>query len=150
MDRRKFIRFVFGGAAAGVVAGAIAPTRVLANTSSSASMMSKMAGGVYYTKKSPGRWAKKVGGHLPNIEVVKSDNGAVVKIITAHGMDPYAHYIVKHMVLDSDFNFIAEHMFDPIKDKAPISEIPVGNYRGVVNVLSVCNKHDTWLNTAEV
>lgn len=150
MDRRKFIRFAFGGAAAGVVAGTLAPTRVLANTSGSVSTMSKMAGGLYYTKESPGRWAKKVGGHLPNIEVVKSDSDAVVKIVTAHGMDPYAHYIVKHMVLDSDFNFIAEHMFDPTKDKAPISEISVGTYRGVINVLSVCNKHDTWLNTADV
>jgi len=150
MNRRKFMRFAFGGAAAGVVAGAIAPTRVLANTSSWASTTSNMAGGVYYTKESPGRWAKKVGGHLPNIEVVKSDGDAVVKIVTAHEMDPYAHYIVKHMVLDSDFNFIAEHMFDPTKDKAPISEISVGSYRGIVNVLSVCNKHDTWLNTAEV
>jgi len=150
MDRRKFMRFAFGGAAAGVAAGTLAPTRVLANASNSASRTSKMAGGVYYTKESPGRWAKKVGGHLPNIEVVKSDSDAVVKIVTAHGMDPYAHYIVKHMVLDSDFNFIAEHMFDPTKDKAPISEISVGTYRGVVNVLSVCNKHDTWLNTAEV
>ena len=62
----------------------------------------------------------------------------------------YEHCIVKHVVLDSDFNFIAEHMFDAKKDKAPISEISVGNYRGVVNVLSVCNKHDTWLNTAKV
>ena len=82
--------------------------------------------------------------------MLKNNNGAVVKIITAHGLAPYAHYIVKHIVLDSDFNFIAEHMFDPMKDKVSISEILIGNYRGVVNVLSVCNKHDTWLNTAEV
>ena len=146
MDRRKFIRLAFGGAAAGIVA----PKLVLANSSDSLSAASNMAGGLYYTKEAPGRWAKKVGGHLPNIKVLKSDSGAVVKVVTAHGMDPYAHYIVKHIVLDSDFNFIAEHMFDPTKDKAPISEIPVGNYRGVINILSVCNKHDTWLNTAEV
>jgi len=150
MDRRKFMRFAFSGAAAGLAASTLAPTRVLASTSTSAETESKMAGGVYYTKESPGRWAKKIGGHLPNIEVVKGDSATVVKIVTAHEMDPYAHYIVKHMVLDSDFNFIAEHMFDPTTDKAPISEISVGTYRGVVNVLSVCNKHDTWLNTAEV
>ncbi len=150
MDRRKFMRFAFGGAAAGLAAGTLAPTLVLASTSTSAASESKMAGGVYYTREFPGRWAKKIDGHLPNIEVVKKDDGAVVKIVTAHGMDPYAHYIVKHMVLDSDFNFIAEHMFDPTTDKAPISEISVGTYRGVVNVLSVCNKHDTWLSTAEV
>ena len=109
-----------------------------------------MAGGVYFTKAQPGRWNKKVGGHLPNIEVVRSDRGSVLKVVTAHEMNAYAHYIVKHIVLDKDFNFIAEQMFDPAKDKAAISEISVGAYRGVINVLSVCNKHDTWLNMAEV
>jgi superoxide reductase len=142
MDRRKFIRFAFGGTAAAMVA----PKLVLAASSSAANM----AGGLYYTREAPGRWAKKIDGHLPNIGVLKRDSGVVVKVLTAHEMDPYAHYIVKHIVLDSNFNFIAEHMFDPTKDKAPISEISVGNYRGVINVLSVCNKHDTWLNTAEV
>jgi len=146
MDRRKFMRFAFGGAAAAIVT----PKLVLAASPSTSSTADNMAGGLYYTKESPGRWAKKIGGHLPNVEVVKGDGGSVVKIVTAHGMDPYAHYIVKHIVLDADFNFIGEQMFDPTKDKAPISEISVGTYRGVVNVLSVCNKHDTWLNTAEV
>lgn len=65
-------------------------------------------------------------------------------------MNAHEHYIVKHIVFDHEFNFIAEQMFDPTKDKAPISEMSVGTYRGIVNVLSVCNKHDTWLNTAEV
>ena len=146
MDRRKFIRLAFGGAAAGIVA----PKLILAESPGSLSAASNMAGGLYYTKEAPGRWAKKVGGHLPNIEVLKSEGRSVVKIVTAHEMDFYGHYIVKHVVLDSDFNFFAENMFDPTKDKAPISEISVGNYRGVINVLSVCNKHDTWLNTAKV
>jgi len=146
MDRRKFIRTTIGGAAAGL----IAPSFAKAGATNYAESTSSMAGGVYFTKANPGRWAKKVGGHLPNIDVVKNEGGAVVKIVTAHEMNPYAHYIVKHIVLDSGFNFIAEHMFDPTKDKAPISEISVGDYRGVISVLSVCNKHDTWLNTAEV
>lgn len=146
MDRRKFIRIAFGGVAAGIVA----PGLAVAGSTSSISAASSMAGGVYYTKAAPGRWGKKADGHLPIIEIVKGDSGSMVKVITAHPMDAYAHYIVKHIVLDKDFNFIAEHMFDPTKDKAPISEMSVGTYRGVVNVLSVCNKHDTWLNTAEV
>lgn len=146
MDRRKFIRTAFGGAAAGL----IAPSLVMAGSNKSAASSSMMAGGVYFTKANSGRWAKKVDGHLPNIEVLKSEGSTVVKIVTAHEMDFYGHYIVKHVVLDSDFNFFAENMFDPTKDKAPISEISVGNYRGVINVLSVCNKHDTWLNTAKV
>ncbi|MEZ0120967.1 MAG: hypothetical protein AB9Q17_12680 [Candidatus Reddybacter sp.] len=74
----------------------------------------------------------------------------MVNIATAHGMDAYAHYIVKHVVLDKDFNFIVEHMFGPTKDKVPISEISVGTYRGLINVLNVCNKRDTWLNSAQV
>ena len=65
-------------------------------------------------------------------------------------MGPYAHYIVKHRVLAGDFDFIAEHMLDPTKDKVPILAISVGTYRGIINALNVCNKHDTWLNTAEV
>jgi len=58
MDRRDFIRL----SAYGTTAGIIAPTAVLASTAS-------MAGGVYYTKDAPGRWSKKVAGHLPAIEV---------------------------------------------------------------------------------
>ena len=146
MDRRKFISMGFSGAAAGLVA----PGLTMAGSAKSATSTSAMAGGVYFTKAHPGRWSKKIGGHFPAIDVLKNGNDAVVRVVTAHEMNAHAHYIIKHVILDSDFNFIAEHMFDPTKDKAPISEISVGNYRGVINVLSVCNKHDTWLNTAEV
>jgi superoxide reductase len=146
MDRRKFISMAFGGATVGL----IAPSLAVAGSTKSAASTSSMAGGVYFTKAQPGRWSKKVGGHLPNIEVVRNGTSSVLKVVTAHEMNAYAHYIVKHIVLDKDFNFIAEHMFDPTKDKAPISEMSVGTYRGLVNVLSVCNKHDTWLNSAEV
>jgi len=139
MQRRNFIRL----AVAGSVTGIIAPEIVLAGSSS-------MAGGVYYTKEAPGRWGKKVAGHLPNIKVLKGDKGVSIKVVTSHGMDDYQHYIVKHIVLDKDFKFIAEKMFDPTKDKVAISEFSLGNYKGAVNVLSVCNKHDSWLNSAVV
>ena len=65
-------------------------------------------------------------------------------------MKGYEHYIVKHIVLDKDYNFITEKVFDPAKDKAPISEHDLGAYKGEVNVLSVCNLHDTWLSVATV
>lgn len=139
MERRNFIHL----AVAGSVAGIIAPSSVLAGSSS-------MAGGLYYTKSAPGRWNKKVAGHLPSIEVSKNSDGVNIQVVTAHGMTGYEHYIVKHIVLDDNFNFIAEKMFDPMKDKAAMSEFSLGKYRGVVNVLSVCNKHDTWLNVARV
>jgi|AZIJ01.1.fsa_nt_gi superoxide reductase len=146
MERRQFIRRVFGGAAAGLVA----PGLVMASSRTSSVNTSSMAGGVYFTEAQPGRWSKKITGHLPNIQVIRNETGTVLKVVTPHEMKAHEHYIVKHIVLDHEFNFIAEQMFDPTKDKAPISEMSVGTYRGVVNVLSVCNKHDTWLNTAEV
>ena len=139
MDRRNFIRLAVAGSATGI----IAPKMVLAGTSD-------MAGGLYYTADAPGRWSKKVAGHLPNIDVSRSDAGISLHVVTSHGMTGYEHYIIKHIVLDSDFNFVAEKMFDPMKDKAPISDFDLGKYSGPVHVLSVCNKHDSWLNSAEV
>ncbi|MBL4712903.1 MAG: hypothetical protein JKX75_10500 [Gammaproteobacteria bacterium] len=139
MNRRNFIRL----SALGATTGIIAPRAVLASASG-------MAGGVYYTKDAPGRWSKKVGGHLPNIEVSKSSAGVSIEVITSHEMLGFDHYIIKHQVLDNNFDFITERMFDPLKDKAPISEFSLGNYSGRIHVLSVCNKHDTWLNIIDV
>jgi len=135
MNRRGFIRLSALGAAAGI----IAPTTVLASSGS-------LAGGVYYTKDAPGRWSKKVGGHWPSIEV----EGNKIQVTTSHAMNGYEHYIVKHMVLNDKYDFITEKMFDPMKDKAPISQFELGNYSGRIYVLSVCNKHDSWLNVADV
>ncbi len=139
MDRRNFIRL----AAIGAGTGMIAPKLAQAKTSS-------MAGGLYYTKDAPGRWGKKIGGHLPSVEVLQGTKGTEIKVTTAHEMNAYGHYIVKHIVLDENYQFLGEHMFDPSKDKAPISTFSLGNYKGKVHVLSVCNKHDTWLNSAVV
>jgi superoxide reductase len=41
-------------------------------------------------------------------------------------------------------------MFDPLKDKAAISELSLEKYSGPVYILSVCNRHDTWMNVTEV
>lgn len=139
MDRRDFIRL----ASVGSVFGIIAPKAVLANSSG-------MAGGVYYTKDAPGRWSSKAGGHLPIIEISKNKEGASLHIVTPHEMKGYEHYIVKHVILDKEFNFIAEKSFDPKVDKAAISDFVLGSYHGPVHVLSVCNKHDTWLAFSEV
>ena len=135
MNRRGFIRL----SALGATAGIIAPTSVLASSSN-------MAGGVYYTKDAPGRWSKKVGGHLPTIEVSEKK----IQVTTSHGMTGYEHYIIKHTILNDKFEFITENMFDPMKDKAPISQFDLGDYAGRIHVLSACNKHDTWLNIADI
>ena len=142
MDRRNFIRL----ATAGSTIGIIAPKTILA--SSSPSVVG--AGGLFYTKDAPGRWSAKVGSHLPDIDVSKSGGETSLQIVTPHGMEGYDHYIVKHLLLDKDFKFIDEKMFDPMKEKLPVSNFVLGNYQGVVNVLSVCNEHDSWLNTIEV
>ena len=139
MNRRRFIGF-------GVAGGAVLAAKpALAGVNESS-----MAGGVYYTAEAPGRWEKKVLSHLPEIEVVKQEQGATVRVRTRHLMEKYDHYIVKHVVLDGDFNFVAEKMFNPLEDQEPWSEFALGAYSGRIYVLSVCNQHDTWLNSAEL
>lgn len=135
MDRRSFIRLTTAGSAAGI----IAPTAVLA----SAPMAG--AGGLFYTKDAPGRWSKKVGLHLPIIEV----SGKTIQVTNKHPMQGFQHYIVKHMVMDKDFNFIDEYVFDPENEK-PVSTFDLGSYSGPIHVSSFCNLHDNWLNIAEV
>ncbi|NOR71445.1 MAG: hypothetical protein GQ532_17435 [Methylomarinum sp.] len=141
MERRNFI----GLSVTGVGASFLAPGIVGAKETNQ-----QMAGGIFYTKQNPGRWSKKIAGHLPNIEIEQLDGMVKVQVVTAHGMDAYQHYIVKHVLLDQDYNFLDEKMFDPMNDKAPISLFTLKNYSGRIYALSMCNKHDLWLNSAEV
>jgi superoxide reductase len=142
MERRDFIRL----SVASVGAGIVAPTTVLAESDQQV----KRASDIYYTKEDPGRWSGKVATHLPSIEIEKAGRKITVKVVTAHEMKGYEHYIVKHVLLDSNHKFLDEHMFDPIKDKAAISTFTLLDYSGLIYVLSMCNKHDLWLNAAEV
>lgn len=135
MDRRNFMKL----SALGASAGLIVPTHALAGTAS-------MAGGVYYTKDAPGRWKDKAGPHIPVVEV----SGKSVLVTTPHEMDGYKHYIVKHMLLNERFEFIGEKMFNPETDQTAISEFTLTDYSGRIHVLSVCNKHDTWMSIAQV
>jgi superoxide reductase len=141
MERRDFIRL----GVAGVGVGILAPTIVLAENSKQIA-----TGNIYYTKDSPGRWSEKVATHLPNIEIQKSGGSVAVKIVTAHEMKGYEHYIVKHVLLDQNYKFIDEHLFNPNNDKAAISTFTLRDYSGPIYALSMCNKHDLWLNSAEV
>ena len=141
MDRRNFIQL----STVGIAAGIAVPTSVFA-----ASNGKSMAGGVYYTRDSPGRWSKKVGGHLPNIELEKTGGKVKVSVVTAHEMNGYDHYIVKHVLLDQNYKFIDEYMFNPMKEKSPVSTFTLQDYSGPLYAVSVCNKHDLWLNSIEV
>jgi superoxide reductase len=139
MERRDFIRL----SVAGVGAGIAAPAIVLAESDK----LVKEVSDIYYTKEDPGRWSGKVASHLPNIEIEKSGGKTTVKAVTAHEMKGYEHYIVKHVLLDSNHKFLDEHRFDPTKDTAAISTFTLQDYSGLIYVLSMCNKHDLWLNS---
>ncbi|MEY3882322.1 MAG: hypothetical protein RIQ94_3118 [Pseudomonadota bacterium] len=127
MERRDFIRL----STVGIVAGVVTPTMVLAN----ADKPVKGTSDIYYTKEDAGRWSGKVATHLPSIDIEK-----VANVV----------YIVKHVLLDSHHKFLDEHLFDPTKDSAALSTFTLKDYSGTLYVLSLCNKHDLWLNSAEV
>jgi len=142
MERRDFIRL----SVISVGAGIVAPTIALADSEKQI----KGASDIYYTKEDPGRWSGKVATHLPNIEIEKAGGKITVKVVTPHEMKGYEHYIVKHVLLDSNHKFLDEHLFDPTKDTAAISTFTLQSYSGMLYVLSMCNKHDLWLNAGEV
>ncbi|BCX88419.1 superoxide reductase [Methylomarinovum tepidoasis] len=137
MRRRHFMT----GAAVLAAAGAVRPA--LAAPPSP-------AGGVYYTQDLPGRWKGKEAGHVPRMEVLGRVGGLHIRVTTAHPMDGCRHYIVKHVILDGKYRFLDEHLFDPEKDKVPVSEFNLGTYRGQIYLLSMCNLHDVWLATYRV
>ena len=141
MDRRNFIRLGVAGGVATLFSPSLANT-----TKATGGAPSLMAGGIFYTQANPGRWGKKVSGHLPVIEKGKDK----IQVITGHVMQAHEHYITKHTLLDRDFNFLDEFLFDPTKHKSAKSEFATQKYSGKIYVLSHCNKHDTWMNEIEL
>lgn len=141
MNRRHFMQTSLTG----VAFSALTPHLAKAET-----VEPSPEGHVYYTRAKPGRWAKKAEGHLPRIEVEKTEGGIKVKVTTPHEMRGHEHYIIKHVLLDARYDFIEEKLFDPARDTVPVSEFtlkdPVGSR---VYVLSLCNLHDLWLASAE-
>lgn len=139
MERRNFIRLgVLGGAA-----GLIVPAALARSVTDS-----PLAGSVYFTEESPGRWSHKAAGHLPRLEWDKS--GGLVQVTTGHEMKGYQHYIIRHILLDDKYQFMDEHMFDPMVDAAPVSTFDLKGYSGTLWALSDCNQHGTWMNSLEV
>lgn len=100
--------------------------------------------GIIYTKENPGKWAKKVGGHLPEVKV----DGNKVTIITNHGMSR-RHFIVKHSIVTIDGQVLAEQTFSPL-DEEPISVFELSVKDTELYATSFCNKHDLWLTTFKV
>jgi superoxide reductase len=147
MDKRSFIRFGLIGSSVGI----IAPKAVFAAAMDSG-LQSKLAGGVYHTEDAFGRWNKGVAElHLPAFEKKVSGGATELHVQSDHHpMNPYAHYIVKHELLNADFRYMQEHPYDPTKDKVPAATFNIEGYRGIVYVLTFCNIHDLWLNMIEV
>lgn len=140
MQRRLFIK---GIGFVGVGTALAIPQVALAGGSDP--MSSKLAGSLYYTQAAPGRWAGKEGGHVPMIE----RNGNSIQVTTGHEMDGFVHYIIKHVILNEQLEFIREQMFNPEKD-SPVSEHDISGLQDVVYAVSLCNKHDAWLNALTI
>ncbi|MDD4915354.1 MAG: desulfoferrodoxin family protein [Methylococcales bacterium] len=141
MKRRDFIRLSVASTGLGLISPA-----ALAQ----AEKQLPAGADIYFTKDAPGHWAGKSATHVPVIEISKTGDSASLKITTPHEMKGYEHYIVKHVLLDKNYKFIDEHMFDPTKDSVAISNFLLKNYTGKVYALSMCNKHDLWVDMAEI
>ncbi|MEJ2119891.1 MAG: hypothetical protein P8Z76_04130 [Alphaproteobacteria bacterium] len=143
MDRRSVLN-LGAVAGAGLFGPVIIPGLSMASTHFN-EFQTPLAGGLFYTKERPGRWANKAAGHLPMIE----RRGDRIRVTTRHPMSGYKHYIVKHMILDENFHYVREKVFDPGVDK-PISEYDISDLKRSVYAISMCNLHDTWISTLRI
>lgn len=141
MRRRTLLKMGLFGTTAAV----FAPRVALSSQNPANPFSSPLAGSIFHTVDSPGRWAGKEGLHVPAIE----RSGSTIEVVTSHEMDGFNHYIVKHTVLDENFGFVGETMFDPETD-SPVSRHDIRDLRNVVYALSMCNKHDMWLNAFDL
>jgi len=96
--------------------------------------------GVVYTKDNPGKWAKKVGSHAPEVKV----EGKKVTLTTKHPMSE-KHYIVRHTLVAADGTVLGSKTFYP-SDKKAVStyELP-SDHGSRFYATSFCNLHDFWV-----
>lgn len=130
-NRRQFLKSTLV-VAAGLTVGA--------NTASADT--GPFPSGVVYTKGDPGKWAKKVGSHVPQVMV----DGNKVALKTKHGMSD-DHYIVRHTLVSADGEVVGSKVFRP--DSKPKSEYTVPG-KGTYYATSFCNLHDFWVTTFTV
>ncbi len=95
--------------------------------------------GLIYTRDKPGKWAKKVESHIPNVQVA----GKKVTITTDHGMSE-KHYIVRHTLVSSEGEVLGEKTFSPTDGEA-VSVFEVEGEHAALYATSFCNKHDFWV-----
>lgn len=101
--------------------------------------------GILYTATNPGKWAKKIKTHAPEVAV----DGGKVTVTTNHSMSE-KHYIVRHTLVSAEGEVLGAKTFTPT-DEEPVSthELPAG-YSGKLYATSFCNKHDFWLTELSV
>jgi superoxide reductase len=135
-NRRTFLKSSLA-VAAGMAVGQISP--VSADSAS-------FPGGIVYTSQNPGKWSKKVGGHVPNVNV----EGNKVTVTTTHGMTD-EHYIVRHTIVSGNGDVLGEKTFSPSDAEAKsVFELPDAHSKYVWDTTtryatSFCNKHDLWV-----
>ena len=144
MNRRSFFTksIILGST---LISSLNIPNFVLANPSNKKVLNGPLAGNVFYTENNPGRWSKKVKGHLPTFELDEK----ILEVTTGHEMRGFEHYIIKHVIFDENLHIIGETFFNPEKD-VPISRHNIGNYQNTIYALSLCNIHDAWLNAIDI
>ncbi len=135
-NRRAFLKSSLA-VAAGMAVGHVSPV--------SADSVS-FPKGVVYTKQNPGKWSKKVGGHLPKVEV----EGNKVTVTTTHGMTD-EHYIVRHTIVSRNGDVLGEKTFSPSDAEAKsVFELSGAQSKyawdtTTLYATSFCNKHDLWV-----
>lgn len=142
-NRRTFLKSSLA-VAAGLAAGHISPL-------SAGTACLPLPKGIVYTKEHPGKWSKKVGGHLPKVKV----DGNKVTVTTTHGMSD-EHYIVRHTVVTKCGEVLGEKTFKSSDSEAKsVFDLPdtSSKYAWDTTTLyatSFCNKHDLWATEFEV
>ena len=146
MDKRSFIRLSVASGAADDFA-----TREVLAAGMDKVIGSRFARDLFYTEHPFGRWTKGLADHhLPQLEKETSGGATQLHLATALPMNAYAHYIIKHQLHDHRLTFLREHLYNPTTDTKPETTFDLGNHRGVIYVLVICNVHDTWINMIEV
>lgn len=136
---------LIGGGAASLTAAA---GPAFAENKQTREALRKLAGKLFYSTDRPGRWRGKEKGHSPLIKIDKNGSDVLVRAATHHSMSP-DHYIIKHVLLDGDLNFIREQIFDLDFDN-PRSRFELNDYSGRLFIVSFCNLHDNWINWSDV
>ena len=135
-NRRIFLKSSLA-VAAGLVVGQVSPV--------SAKSVS-LPKGIVYTRNNPGKWSKKVNGHVPNVKV----EGNKVTVTTTHGMTD-EHYIVRHTLVSKNGSVLGEKTFSSSDTEAK-SVFGLSNVSSkyvwdttTLYATSFCNKHDLWV-----